>query len=133
MLRFDPGSDGSGNKSAFARRIGRTRQTIVRWLAKETDISSDSVYQVVERLQLSPQEVEELLGRIGGYIASSAPAAVPDPRKDPIIQEIMADPGLSEDQRAHLVKQQLGRIEADFLRRREEYAWLRRQLDERPA
>lgn len=117
--RFD-----RGNKSAFARRIGRTRQTIMRWLAKETDISLESVRQVLDQLHLSQEEQGELLTRIGYLPAGGStppPPTYPDPREDPVIKRIMADQQLTDDQRAELVQVQLDQIEADVKRRQAEY------------
>jgi hypothetical protein len=117
--RFD-----RGNKSAFARRIGRTRQTVMRWLAQETDTSLESVRQVLDQLRLSQDEQGELLTRVGYLPAGGsmpAPPAYPNPREDPVIKQIMADPQLTEDQRADLVQVQLDLIEADVKRRQAEY------------
>jgi hypothetical protein len=135
MLRFDPGTQGEGNKSAFARRIGMTRQTLKRWAACETDISPESVGQVLDRLDLSPEEQTDLLTRIG-YFAPTATLArptYPDPGEDPVIQQIMANPRITEDQRAELVKVQLDLIEADVQRRQAEYDRLMGYQERRDA
>lgn len=129
IVRFDPGPDGSGNKSAFARRIGLVRQTVIRWLRQETDISPESVRQVLDSLHLSRDEQAGLLTRVGYLTAAGefpAPPVVQDPRDDPVIVQILADKTLTEQQQVELVQIQLDRIEADLVRRREEYLRLRR-------
>src|SRR6185436_18520115 len=65
--RFDPAPSGGSNKSAFARRIGRTRKTLERWAARSTDVSHDSVSAVLEALNLPPKESSEILQRVGAY------------------------------------------------------------------
>jgi hypothetical protein len=134
IVRFDPGSKGDGNKSAFATRIGRTRQTVIRWLAEETDISQDSVRQVLDRLVLSPREQAELLTRVGYLTAPSElpeRPTIPDPYKDEVIQRILANTDLTKAERAELVDEQLDRIEADLQRRQEEYERQLRRLEAR--
>lgn len=117
--RFD-----HGNKSAFARRIGLTRQTVMRWLAQETDTSLESVRQVLDQLRLSQEEQGELLTRVG-YLpvggSMPAPPSYPDPRDDPVIKRIMADSQLTDDERAEMVQVQVDLIEADMKRRQAEY------------
>lgn len=133
IARFAPGPRPPGNKSAFARLIGMTTRTIDRWLACETDVSLDSVRTVADKLSLPEREQTELLTRIG-YLSPGgflAPPEIPNPHEDPIIQQIMADSGLTKEQRAELVDIQLDRIEADRDRRRDEYQRLRRLYDTR--
>jgi hypothetical protein len=122
VVRFDPGPRGDGNRSAFARRIGMTRQTLTRWATRATDISPESARQVLDKLSLPQREQIELLTRVG-YLIDGMPEP-PDPRKDPVIAAIMADPTWTDDQRAELVQVQLDRIEADLARRRAEYEQL---------
>jgi hypothetical protein len=139
MLRFDPGNRGEGNKSAFALRIGFTRQTLQRWLDQKTDITHDSVRQVFDRLQLVSQEQRDILARVG-YLPDSLsapelpePPAIPDPYQDKVIQQILANETLTKEQRDELVEEQLDRIEADLERRQEEYQRQLRRLEARRA
>jgi hypothetical protein len=137
MLRFDPGNRGDGNKSAFALRIGLTRQTLQRWFDEKTDISPESVRQVFDRLQLTSREQREILARVG-YLPDNGPTnelpeppAIPDPYQDKVIQQILANTALTKEQRDELVEEQLDRIEADLERRQEEYQRQLRRLEAR--
>lgn len=127
VVRFDPGPRGNGNKSAFARRIGMTRMTLERWAARATDISPDSVRQILERLALEPKEQVALLTRVGYLVPGGtlSPPGVPNPYNDRVVQEILADEDLTEAQRADLVQVQIDRIDADFMRRLQEYRRVR--------
>lgn len=131
IARFDPGPRWPGNKSAFSRRVVYTTRTIDRWLSKETDVEPDSVRAVADRLGFTEQEQVELLTRIGYFTAPRAesPAVepeIPDPYKDRVVRQILADPNLTDAQRADLVKIQLDRMTADFERRLADYEQLRR-------
>jgi hypothetical protein len=125
-----------GNKSAFARRVGYTTKTIDRWLAGAVDVSEGAIRQVAERCKRNPVE---LLVTIGYYrpdelaLSASERPTYPDPREDPVIQKIMADPRLTEDQRADLVQVQLDLIEADVKRRQAEYDRLMGYQERRDA
>jgi len=123
MVQFDPGPRGDGNKSAFARRLGRPTRTVERWINRQVDVKIETVYSVVDTLDLGPQGSAEVLAEIGIHV--SAPISQ-DPRDDPIIREILADPRWTEAQRTQLVQAQLDRIEADRERRRAEYEQLQR-------
>lgn len=119
ILRFDPGPRGDGNKSAFARRIGMTTRTIERWIGQVHEVKIETVRSVIDALHLSPQESAELLAEIGFHLATRPQR--PDPREDPVIRQILDDPRWSEEERTELVQSQLDRIEADALRRQDEY------------
>lgn len=119
IVRFDPGPRGDGNKSAFARRIGFTTRTIERWISQSNEVKIETVRSVIDALHLNPQESAELLAEIGFHLA--ARPEFPMPREDPVILLILADPQWTDDQREELVQAQLDRIEADTVRRQEEY------------
>lgn len=136
MKRFAPGGgnrDGL-NKSLFARQVGLTRQTIIRWMRQETDISLDSARQVLDKLGLSQQEQAELLTRVG-YLTSPSelpvPPVIPNPYDDKVIKQILANQDLTEEERTELAEEQLDRIEADIQRRQEEYERKLRRLQAR--
>lgn len=131
VVRFDPGPQGKGNKSAFARRIGMTRRTLERWAARANDVDLDSVAAVLDRLHLPDRERTELLTRIG-FIITERPTPS-DPRDDEVIRQIMADPRWTDAERADLVEEQLARIKADLRRRQEEYDRLRKMRPTREA
>jgi transcriptional regulator with XRE-family HTH domain len=117
-------SETRGKTAPFAKKVGVDPRTVDRWLRREVDVKEESVRAVARALNRSPVE---LLIQVGFYAASEiAPPAVPDPREDPIIRDIMADPRWTDEERTELVKAQLERIEADFVRRRNEYEQLRR-------
>jgi hypothetical protein len=127
ITRFDPGSQGNGNKSAFALRIKMTRQTVQRWLDKKTDITQDSVRQVFENLDLTQREQAEILGRVGYFPDGTSVTEIPEPPakldlyNDPVIKRIMEDPNLDEDTRLELVEVQARLIKEDRDRRQAEY------------
>lgn len=123
--------EAKGKTAPFARLIGVDPRTVDRWLRQEVAVKEENIRAVARALDRSPVE---LLVQVGYYQANEiAPPAVPDPREDTIIQEIMADPRLTETQRAELVQIQLDRIEADLIRRRDEYLRLRDILGGREA
>lgn len=116
-----------GNKSAFARRVGLTTRTIDRWLGAAVDVSENSVRQIAEHTGQNPID---LLVTVGYYrpneLAGAAPAAV-DPRKDPVIQLILADPTWTEEEKIVLVQRELDRIERERQQRLADYEWYLRQ------
>lgn len=129
-----------GNKSAFAKRINRTRQTVIRWLEQATDVSQESVREMLDRLELSQSEQTGLLIRVGYYtdlgkgLGSLIPDAPPipqDPHDDPVIQQIMNDPRLTEEERLELVQEQVAIMDADRQRRMADYERMMRRLDGR--
>ncbi|TWG21017.1 hypothetical protein FHX34_103546 [Actinoplanes teichomyceticus] len=119
IVRFDPGPKGTGNKSAFARRVKVTTRTIERWIAQENDVKVETVRALLTALNLSRQESVELLGRIGFHLGGSP--VMPDPDSDPVIQRIKADPAWNDEQRKDLIEAQVERIKDDTRRRMEEY------------
>lgn len=125
--RFD-----GGNKSAFATRIGLTRQTLIRWLARKTDISHESVRQVFDRLKITQEEQAELLARIGYLAAEPAPPppAPVNPSDDPVIRMILDDPQWTEAERTRLVKRELERIKREEAQRVADYEWYLQQRRE---
>lgn len=117
-------SEAKGKTATFARKIGVDPRTVDRWLKQEVAVKEENIRAVARALDRSPIE---LLVQVGYYQANEiAPAGMPDPYEDAIVQEILADPSLTEDQRAELIQIQLDRIEADLVRRREEYLRLRK-------
>jgi len=56
--------EAAGNKSAFARRIGLGVRSIDRWLAREVNVSEESVRNVCRALNLPPMP---MLVRVGYY------------------------------------------------------------------
>lgn len=122
-----------GNKSAFARRVGYTTKTVDRWLAGAVDVSEGAIRQVADRCKRNPVELLVAIGYYRPDELALARPTYPDPREDPVIVRIMADPRLTEDQRAELVKVQLDLIEADVQRRQAEYDRLRRYQERRDA
>lgn len=120
-----------GKTAPFARKIGVDSRTVDRWVRCEVDVKEENVRAVARALNRSPVE---LLVQVGLYrVDELAPPALPNPYEDPIIREIMADPRWTEEQRADLVRAQLERIEADFIRRRAEYEQLLRLRPGREA
>lgn len=118
-------SETKGKKAPFARLIGVDARTLDRWLKREVNVSEASVRDVAKAVGRAPMDV---LVQVGYYeVADIAPPTPTDPRQDPIIREILADPRLTEDERVQLVQMQLDRIEQDLARRRAEYEWLRKQ------
>ena len=108
-----------GKKVPFARKIGVDPRTVDRWLRQEVDVKEESVRAVAGALDL---RAIDLLVQVGVYKAADiTPPVYPDPREDPVIQHILADPRLTEAQRTDLVKVQLQLIEEDVRRRRAEY------------
>lgn len=130
LVRFDPGPRGDGNKSAFARRVGVTTRTIERWIAETNDVRFENVRSIIDALGLTPLEASELLAGLGIHLGD--PPAPQDPRTDPVIQEILNDPTLSDDDREELVRMQVERIEQDLARRRADFEILRRRLRQDP-
>jgi transcriptional regulator with XRE-family HTH domain len=124
-------AEAKGKTAPFARKIGVDPRTVDRWLRQQVAVKEENIRTVARALDRNPVE---LLVQVGYYRPNEiAPPAVPDPREDPIVSEILADPHLTEEQRAELVQIQLDRIEADLFRRREEYLQLRRLFGKREA
>jgi transcriptional regulator with XRE-family HTH domain len=108
-----------GKKLPFARKIGVDPRTVDRWLRQEVDVKEESVRAVAGALDL---RAIDLLVQVGVYKqADITPPVYPDPREDPVIQHILADPRLTEEQRVELVQVQLDLIKQDAARRRAEY------------
>lgn len=108
-----------GKKLPFARKIGVDPRTVDRWLHREVVVKEESVRGIARTLGL---QAIDLLVQVGYYkMDELTPPLLPDPREDPIIREILADPRWTEDERTDLVKAQLDHIEADTKRRRDEY------------
>jgi transcriptional regulator with XRE-family HTH domain len=118
-----------GKKLPFARKIGVDPRTVDRWLHQEVVVKEESVRAIARTLDL---QAVDLLVQVGYYkLGELSPPTLPDPREDPIIHEILADPRWTEDERTDLVQAQLDRIEADTQRRRDEYDRLVRLRRER--
>lgn len=131
-------ADGSINREAWAELIGHLRQerakgktatfarlirvdprTVDRWLRCEVNVKEESVRALARALEIN---AVDLLVQVGYYEpAELSPPTYPDPRKDKVIQMILADPRLTEDRRAELVQLQIELIEADVQRRMAEY------------
>lgn len=69
-----------GNKSRFAALVGVNYKTVLRWLAKEGEVSIESVGQVADAVGVSPIE---LMVRVGYYRTHDIPQADPKPARDP--------------------------------------------------
>jgi len=120
-----------GKKLPFARLIGVDPRTVDRWLHREVVVKEESVRAVARKLDL---QAVDLLVKVGYYRAAELiPPTYPNPREDPVIQKIMADPRLTDDQRADLVQVQLDLIEADVKRRQAEYDRLMGYQERRDA
>lgn len=117
-----------GKKLPFARLVGRDPRTVDRWLRCEVTVDEESVRQVARALDKSPVD---LLVQVGYYRQSDLATIPQDPREDPVVQQIMADPRLSEDERLELVQEQVAIIDADRRRRMEDYERMMRRLDGR--
>lgn len=128
-----------GNKSAFARRVGKTVRTLDRWIAKQGGVSIDSVLSVFDSLDMSDDRKLDLLNRVSVTTRTNdedveplpAPPIPPDPREDPVIKAIMADPQWTEAERLELVEEQLAVMKADLDRRMADYERLIRRLERR--
>jgi hypothetical protein len=108
-----------GKTAPFARLISVDPRTVDRWLRCEVNVREDSVRALARALELNPVD---LLVQVGYYEpAELSPPTYPDPRKDKVIQMILADPRLTEDQREELVELQIQLIEADVQRRMAQY------------
>jgi hypothetical protein len=111
-----------GKKLPFAKRVGVNPRTVDRWIREEVSVTHESVRQVAERLDLSAMD---LLVKVGYYRAGEmAPPRAADPYDDPVIQEIMADPHWTDDERSELVEKQLKQMEEDQRRRLTAYEQL---------
>lgn len=104
--------EAKGNKSAFARRAGiASVRNIDRWLAREVNVSEESVRQVARALNLP---VLELLIKVGYYRAEELPD-IPTPqllagdeeaeRVAALADEFGAPPSLKRELLDHLAKQ----------------------------
>lgn len=78
--------ESGGNKSAFARLIGSTYRTVLRWLNEEVDVTEAKVREIAQALNISPVG---LLIRVGYYQQAELDRAGP-----PTPEEIAADPAL---------------------------------------
>lgn len=108
-----------GKKLPFARKIGVDPTSVDRWLKRQVDVKEESVRAVARKLDLQPVD---LLVQVGYYKTSEiAPPSYPNPYDDSVVQQILADPRLSDAQREELVQVQLDLIEKDVQRRRAEY------------
>lgn len=118
-----------GKKLPFARLVGRDPRTVDRWLRCEVTVDEESVRQVARALDRSPVD---LLVQVGYYRQSDLAPTIPqDPREDPVVQQIMSDPRLSEEERLELVQEQVAIIDAERKRRMEDYERMMRRLDGR--
>lgn len=103
----------------LARESGIHRSTIFRWLKGDGGITMQSIRAIASALGV---DMQTALLAAGNSVTAPPP---PDPREDPIIQAILADPRWTEEQRTELVKAQIERMEQDLARRRAEYEMLR--------
>ncbi|MGI5178641.1 hypothetical protein ACQEVZ_20125 [Dactylosporangium sp. CA-152071] len=94
-------SETRGKKAAFSRLIGVNTRTLDRWLAREVDVSEESVRSVARGTNRSPME---LLIKVGYYRQDEVELGGPNTEPiDPdvlIILRALADPNTPEPQRA---------------------------------
>lgn len=114
-----------GKKAPFARLIGVDTRSLDRWLKCEVKVSEESVRDVARAFNLNPMD---LLVAVGYYqVAEVAPPTPVDPRLDPVIQRILADPTWTEEEKIVLVQRELDRIERERQQRLADYEWYLRQ------
>lgn len=70
----------AGNKSRFGALVGVSYKTVLRWLAREGEVSIESVAQVADAVGVSPVE---LMIRVGYYRPRDLPEAEKRGPRDP--------------------------------------------------
>ena len=114
-----------GKKAPFARLVGVDDRTLSRWLRSEVDVREENIRAVARAIDVPPATLLVAAGLYGPE-ELAAPEPV-DPREDPVIRAIMADPRLTAAEREELASRQLEQMERDLQRRREEYEFFVRR------
>lgn len=118
-----------GKTLPFARKIGVDPRTVDRWLRQQVAVKEENIRAVARALDRPPMD---LLVQVGYYQPGEvAPPIPPDPRDDPVVQAILADPRLNEDQRTVLVRRELARIKREQEARMADYEWYVQNREER--
>jgi DNA-binding transcriptional regulator YdaS (Cro superfamily) len=92
-------SETRGKKAAFSRLIGVNTRTLDRWLAREVDVSEESVRSVA---RATNRPAMDLLIKVGYYRQDEVPGAASGEHMDPdvlIILRRLADPNTPEAER----------------------------------
>lgn len=92
-------SETRGKKAAFSRLIGVNTRTLDRWLAREVDVSEESVRSVA---RATNRPAMDLLIKVGYYRQDEVPGLASSEPTDPdvlIILRRLADPNTPEPER----------------------------------
>lgn len=118
-------SEAKGKTATFARKIGVDPRTVDRWLRQQVAVKEENIRAVARALDISPVD---LLVQVGYYQPGEiAPPDPVDPRKDPVVKMILADPRWTEDERIALVDREIARMKREQERRIEDYVWFVRK------